>query len=101
MALNDTPFERRSIISGMHVRSADGALLGYVALIGQEHVYVRRSPFNRRWKEVPLSAIGRVLSGTLVLKEGTGPLADADKGFHGEITTQTFPLTLGPDASHA
>ncbi|MHA7634348.1 hypothetical protein [Corallococcus sp. M7] len=103
MAFDDTPSERRSIISGMRVRSADGKLLGYVALIGQEHLYVRRSPFvrHRDWKEAPLSAVGRVLQGAVILKEGTGPLAHADAMFHGEIPTQTLPLVLGPEPSHA
>ncbi|CAM4393622.1 hypothetical protein G4177_18080 [Corallococcus sp. ZKHCc1 1396] len=100
MAFDDTPFERRSIISGMHVRASDGKLLGYVALIGQEHLYVRRSPFNRRWKEVPLSAVKRVLQGDVLLRDDAGPLVDADAQFHGEIPTQTFPLALIPGTSH-
>ena len=100
MAFDDTPFERRSIISGMRVRASDGKLLGYVALIGQEHLYVRRSPFNRHWKEVPLSAVGRVLQGAVILREGTGPLTKADATFHGEIPTQTHPLALVPGTSH-
>jgi hypothetical protein len=107
MTFEDTPSERRSLVSGMRVRAADGTLLGYVALIGQEHLYVRRSPFVRHthWKEVPLSAIRRVFRGAVVLKEGTGPLTAADAAFHGEIPTQTLPLVLErerePEPSHA
>jgi hypothetical protein len=100
MAFDDTPFERRSIIGGMRVRSADGKMLGYVAFIGQEHLYVRHSPFTRHWKEVPLSAVGRVLPGAVVLREGTGPLVPADKQHHGEILSQTHPLALVPGATH-
>ncbi|WP_404368379.1 hypothetical protein ACIHQR_03880 [Corallococcus coralloides] len=99
MAFDDTPFERRSIIGGMRVRSADGKPLGYVAFIGQEHLYVRHSPFTRHWKEVPLSAVGRVLRGAVVLREGTGPLVPADKLHHGEILTLTLPLALVPGAA--
>ncbi|RKH57421.1 hypothetical protein [Corallococcus aberystwythensis] len=100
MAFDETPFERRSIIGGMRVCSADGKHLGYVAFIGQEHLYVRRSPFTRNWKEVPLSAVGRVLRGAVVLREGTGPLVAADKQHHGEILSLTHPLALIPGASH-
>lgn len=102
MAFDDTLFERRSIIRGMHVRAADGTLLGYVALIGQEHLYVRSSPFisHRHWKEVPVSAVGGLLHGDVVLKEGTGPLAKADPSFHGEIPTQTLPFTLATEEPH-
>ncbi|WP_223639000.1 hypothetical protein [Corallococcus sp. EGB] len=101
MAFDDTPFERRSIVGGMRVRAPDGKFLGYVAFIGQEHLYVRHSPFSHHWKEVPLSAVGRVLRGAVVLREGTGPLVAADKLHHGEILTQTHPLALVPGASHA
>ncbi|MBU8899709.1 hypothetical protein DRW03_24890 [Corallococcus sp. H22C18031201] len=99
MELEASPLERRSIVQGMRVRDEDGALLGYVAFIGQEHLYVRRWPFSRQWGEVPLSAVRQVLAGA-VRVEGRGPavMTPAPPGLHGEIPTQTFPVTVGPDA---
>lgn len=101
MAFDDTTLERRSIVGGMRVRSADGKFLGYVAFIGQEHLYVRHSPFSHHWKEVALSDVGRVLRGSVVLRAGAGPLVAADKLHHGEILTLTHPLAQVPGASHA
>ena len=101
MAFDDTPFERRSIIGGMRVRAADGTMLGYVAFIGQGHLYVRGSPFTRHWKEVPLEAVGRVLQGAVVLRADAGPLVPADRLHHGEILSLTHPLAFLPGTSHA
>lgn len=100
MAFDDTPFERRSIIGGMRVRAADGTKLGYVAFIGQGHLYVRHSPFSRRWREVPLDDVVRVLQGAVVLREGAS-LVPADRLHHGELLSMTHPLAFVPGASHA
>ncbi len=88
-----SPYERRSIIRGMRVRDGDGKKLGYVAHIGQEHLFVRRWPFSLHWSAVPLSRVRRVTQGAVLL-EGRGPglLQPADKRLYGEIPTQTAPL---------
>ena len=88
-----SPYERRSIIRGMRVHDEEGKKLGHVALIGQEHLYVRRWPFSLHWAEVPLSRVRQVTRGAVVLEGRTlGPLVEADKALHGEIPTQTHPL---------
>ncbi|MCP3099802.1 hypothetical protein LZ198_13085 [Myxococcus sp. K15C18031901] len=92
-----SPYERRSIIRGMRVRDEDDTLLGYVAEIGDTHLYVRRWPFSRRWGEVPLSRVRHVARGT-VRVEGRGGAAVAPRSLHGEVVTQTLPLPE-PDAS--
>jgi hypothetical protein len=89
-----SPYARRSIIRGLRVRGADGTKLGHVALIGQEHLYVRRWPFSLHWAEVPLSRVREVTRGEVVLEgHEAGRLVEADKALHGEIPTQTHPLT--------
>lgn len=89
-----SPYERRSIIQGMRVLDGAGKKLGHVALIGQEHLYVRRWPFSLHWSEVPLSRVRHVSRGAVEL-EGTsaGRRVEADKALRGEIPTQTYPLT--------
>jgi hypothetical protein len=90
----ESPYARRSIIRGMRVCDEDGKKLGHVALIGQEHLYVRRWPFSFRWSEVPLSRVRQVTRGAVVLEgREVGRLVEADKALHGEIPTQTHPLT--------
>ncbi len=88
-----SPYARRSIIQGMRVHDEAGTKLGHVALIGQEHLYVRRWPFSLHWAEVPLSRVRQVTRGEVVLGgREAGRLVAADKALHGEIPTQTHPL---------
>lgn len=88
-----SPYERRSIIRGMRVRDEDGKKLGHVALIGQEHLYVRRWPFSLHWAEVPLSRVRHVSRGDVLLEgRAEGRRVEADRALHGEIPTQTHPL---------
>ncbi|MCY1000494.1 hypothetical protein OWM54_25450 [Myxococcus sp. MISCRS1] len=101
-----SPYERRSITRGMRVRDEGGALLGYVALLSDTHLYVRRWPFSRTWGEVPMDRVRHVSRGAVEL-EGRGHTAEvAPRTLHGEITTQTLPLAepsglIEPDASQA
>ncbi|MFP2904980.1 hypothetical protein ACLESD_07980 [Pyxidicoccus sp. 3LFB2] len=89
-----SPFERRSIIQGMRVHDGGGKKLGHVALIGQEHLYVRRSPFSRHWTEVPLARVRQVTRGAVLLEgQESGRQVAADRRLHGEIPTHTHPLT--------
>jgi hypothetical protein len=97
-----SPYERRSIIRGMRVRDEDGRKLGHVALIGQEHLYVRRWPFSLRWGEVPLARVRHVSRGEVWLEgREAGRRVEADKALHGEIPTQTHPLADPVGWTHA
>ncbi|MFP2960619.1 hypothetical protein ACLEPN_23055 [Myxococcus sp. 1LA] len=88
-----SPFERRSLTSGLRVRDESGAMLGYVALIGQEHLYARRWPFSREWTEFPLSRVRHVSRDSVFLEgQSPGRVVAADRGAHQEIPTQTRPL---------
>ena len=88
-----SPYERRSIIQGMRVRDEGGKKLGHVALIGQEHLYVRRWPFSLHWTEVPLSRVRHVSRGEVLLEgRSAGRRVEADRALHGEIPTLTHPL---------
>ena len=88
-----SPYERRSLTSGLRVRDESGAMLGYVALIGQEHLYARRWPFSRHWTEYALSRVRHVSRDTVLLEGQTpGRVVTADKSAHAEIPTQTLPL---------
>ncbi|WP_223760610.1 hypothetical protein [Myxococcus sp. RHSTA-1-4] len=89
-----SPYERRSIIQGMRVRDEGGKKLGHVALIGQEHLYVRRWPFSLHWTEVPLSRVRHVSRGEVLLEgRSAGRRVEAGRALHGEIPTLTHPLT--------
>ncbi|WP_426755378.1 hypothetical protein [Myxococcus sp. Y35] len=96
-----SPYERRSLTSGLRVRDESGAMLGYVALIGQEHFYARRWPFSRRWTEYPLSRVRHVSRGAVLLEgQMPGRVVAADRGAHAEIPTQTMPLAELDGTSH-
>ncbi|MFP2927024.1 hypothetical protein ACLESO_17845 [Pyxidicoccus sp. 3LG] len=88
-----SPYERRSIIQGMRVRTEDGTKLGYVALIGREHLYVRHWPFARWWTQVPLSRVRHVARGAVLLEgRDTGRRVPAEREAHRELPTHTLPL---------
>ncbi|WP_338863295.1 hypothetical protein [Myxococcus stipitatus] len=93
-----SPYERRSIVSGMRVRDEEGTFLGYVALVSGEHLYMRRWPFSRHWGQVARARIRHVSPGVVEL-EGRGAVEVAPRSLHGEITTQTSPL-VEPEAAH-
>ncbi|MCP3139687.1 hypothetical protein [Pyxidicoccus xibeiensis] len=89
-----SPFERRSIIQGMRVRAGDGTKLGYVAVVGEEHLYVRRWPFSRWWAEVPMSRVRHVGRGAVLLEgQDAGRRVPAGRPEAGELPTYTLPLT--------
>ncbi|QDE93267.1 hypothetical protein BHS06_32150 [Myxococcus xanthus] len=95
-----SPYERRSLTSGLRVRDESGAMLGYVALIGREHLYARRWPFSRQWTEFPLARVRHVSRGSVFLEgQMPGRVVAADKGAHAEIPTQTLPLAEVDEAS--
>ncbi|AKQ63152.1 hypothetical protein A176_000064 [Myxococcus hansupus] len=97
-----SPYERRSLTSGLRVRDESGAMLGYVALIGQEHLYARRWPFSRHWTAYPLSRVRHVSRDTVLLEgEMPGHVVAADKSAHAEIPTQTLPLAVLDGTEHA
>jgi|GEM_PF-2008440 len=97
-----SPYERRSLTSGLRVRDESGAMLGYVALIGQESLYVRRWPFSRRWTEYPLARVRHVSRGTVLLEgQSPGRVVAADTSAHQEVPTQTLPLAELGGMAHA
>ncbi len=97
-----SPYERRSLTSGLRVRDESGAMLGYVALISQEHLYARRWPFSRHWTEYPLSRVRHVSRDTVLLEgEAPGRVVPADKSAHAEIPTQTLPLAVLDGTEHS
>ncbi len=94
MAWMDSPFERRTIRSGMRVRTEDGTKLGRVAMIGREVVYVQRHRFSRDWRAVSLARVCRVTGGDVYV---TGTPAEVSEGVTRErlrtdIPTYTHPL---------
>ena len=94
-----SPYERRSLTSGLRVRDESGAMLGYVALIGREHLFARRWPFSRRWTAFPLTRVRHVSRDSVFLEgQAPGRVVVADKGAHAEIPTQTLPLADLDDA---
>lgn len=100
--VDSSPFERRSIQSGMRVRAADGTVLGHVARIGQERVYVRKR-FSRRWRAVPLSRVERIHGGEVFV---AGPPSAAtepvtDELLAADLRTFTHPLAEASGAAHA
>jgi hypothetical protein len=100
--VDSSPFERRSIQSGMRVRAADGTVLGHVARIGRERVYVRKR-FSRRWRAVPLTRVERIHGGEVFV---AGPPAEAtepvtDELLASDLRTFTYPLAAASGEGHA
>lgn len=87
-----SPFERRSIQPSMKVRSADGTVLGRVALIGETVLFVRLR-FSRKLRAVPLSRLMRVTGRSVYVSgrpdEVLEPVGDR---LRTEITTHVYPL---------
>ncbi len=91
-----SPFERRSIQPSMKVRSADGTVLGRVALIGETVLFVRPR-FSRRLRAVPLSRLERVTGRGVYVRgrpnEVFEPVGDR---LRTEIPTHVYPLAEPP-----
>ncbi|XXF77498.1 PRC-barrel domain containing protein [Myxococcaceae bacterium GXIMD 01537] len=90
---DDSPYERRSIQSGMRVRAGDGQVLGRVAFIGRERLYLRRQRFARvdHWRAVPLTRVERLLGGDVIV-QGADTEPVSLEAFHADVPTATYPL---------
>jgi hypothetical protein len=91
-----SPFERRSIQPAMKVRTADGTVLGRVALIGETVLFVRRR-FSRQLRAVPLARLKRV-TGRCVYVAGRPDevLEPVGERLRTEIPTHVHPLAEPP-----
>lgn len=100
--VDSSPFERRSIQAGMRVRAADGTVLGRVAAIGRDSLYVRPWCFSRLWRAVPLSLLAGLHEGDVYL---SGPAPGAAEPvlpevLHADIPTFTHPLAEASGEGH-
>lgn len=88
-----TRFERRSIQAGMRVVGSDGEVLGRVARVGQERLYVRKR-FSLHWRAVPLSSVERIHLADVCLGRPASELAEpvTREMLEAEIPTYTHPL---------
>lgn len=104
MAWWDSPVERRSIQTGMRVRTQDGQRLGRVFLIGREVMYVRPWGFSRKRKEfaVPLSRVTAVTGGHVSVQGSPSELHEpvGDRYLH-DIPTHIHPLAEASTTGHA
>ncbi len=102
MAWWDSPLERRSIQSGMRVRTLEGRRLGRVRLIGREVLYVRTGRLSRRECAVPLSRVARVTGGFVYVAGAPGELCEpVGDRLRQDIPTHIHPLTEPATAGHA
>ena len=94
-----TRFERRSIQAGMRVVAADGTVLGRVARIGQERLYVRKR-FSKQWRAVPFSRVERIRIADVCVSGAGFEAAEpvAREVVEAEIPTYTHPLAEGASA---
>jgi len=97
-----TRFQRRSIQAGMRVVGSDGEVLGRVARIGQERIYVRKR-FSKHWRAVPLSSVERIHIADVCLKAPAEAIAEpvTREMLAAEIPTYTHPLVEASDAGQA
>lgn len=101
---NGTRFERRSIQAGMRVVDSNGEVLGRVARVGQERLYVRKR-LSRRWRAVPLSSVERIHLADVCLSRPASELVEpvTREMLEAEIPTYTLPLAeaSGEEQAHA
>jgi hypothetical protein len=104
MAWWDSALERRSIQTGMRVRTPEGTRLGRVMLIGRDVLYVRPWPLSRREFAVPLSRVTRVTGGAVYVMGSPSELREpaGDRLLH-DIPTHIHPLAeaAAAGAAHA
>ena len=88
-----TRYERRSIQAGMRVVAEDGTVLGRVARIGQERLYVRKR-FSKQWSAVPLSRVERIRIADVCVSGRGSEAAEPvlREQVEAEIPTYTHPL---------
>lgn len=100
----DLRLERRSIQTGMVLRTLGGTRLGRVMLIGSEVMYVRPWGFSRRKREftVPLSRVRRVTGGTVYLEGSPSKLREpvGNRPLH-DIPTHVYPLAESASTGNA
>ncbi len=97
-----TRYQRRSIQAGMRVVGSDGKVLGRVAQVGQERLYVRKR-LSKEWRAVPLSSVERIHIADVCLN---GPAFEVSvpatrEMREAEIPTYTLPWAAASDAGHA
>lgn len=95
-------FERRSIQARMRVVGADGTVLGRVALIGRERLYVRKGR-PHHWLAVPLSSVRGIHGGDVLLSAPAAAVSEpaTREMLAAEIPTYTHPLAEASDAGQA
>jgi hypothetical protein len=101
MAWWDSAMERRSIQSGMKVRTQEGTRLGRVMFIGRDVLYVRPWRFSRREFAVPLSRVVRVTGRGVDVAGPPSELHEpvGDRLLH-DIPTQVHPLAEASTTTH-
>jgi hypothetical protein len=103
MAWWDSALERRSIQSGMRVRTQDGERLGRVMLIGRDVLYVRPWGFSSRRREfaVPLSRVVRVTGRGVVVQGAPSELREpvGERRLY-DIPTHNHPLAEASATGH-
>jgi hypothetical protein len=97
----ESALERRSIQSGMRVRTLEGQRLGRVLLIGREVLYVRPWRFSRREFAVPLSRVARVTGRGVEVVGTPSELCEpaGDRAAH-DILTHIHPLAEPASTGH-
>jgi hypothetical protein len=86
----------------MRVVGSDGEVLGRVARIGQERIYVRKR-FSKLWRAVPLSRVARIHIADVCLAGLAAAVAEpvTPEMLAAEIPTYTLPFAEASDAGHA
>lgn len=97
----ESALERRSIQSGMRVRTLEGRRLGRVQLIGREVLYVRPWRFSRKEFAVPLSRVARVTGRGVEVAGSPAELCEpaGDRAEH-DILTHIHPLAEPGGTGH-
>lgn len=99
MAGTDGRLGRSSLQAGMQVRDSQGTRLGYVARLGESHLFLRRHRYARHWSAVPLSRVARLVGYTVYLDApGSQVLEPAEPYLGSELLTYTLPLAWLPRA---
>lgn len=97
-------FERRSIQARMRVVGADGTVLGRVALIGRERLYVRRRKgLPHHWLAVPLSSVRGIHGGDVLLAAPAAAVSEpaTREMLAAEIPAYTHPLAEASEGGQA
>ena len=97
-----TRYQRRSIQAGMRVVGSDGEVLGRVARVGQERIYVRKR-LSKHWRAVPLASVDRIHLADVCLNAPAAAVSEpvTREMLAAEIPTYTHPFVEASDAGHA